>query len=335
MNAKLATLLVATTLGLALLAACAGHPAGMPVTPRVSLLPPVVSTSANPTTAEKVALGGQLWIDTRLSGSGKLACTSCHVREKGWTDGLVLSRRDNGEMNTRHTPTVYDVGYLTSWYWDGRAITLEAQVFAAWRSQLGADPVKATAGIAAVPGYVTQFQKIFGAPPSQESISMALAAWLRANVSGTSPWDRFEMGKGRAVSADAKAGYAIFMGKARCAACHVPPLYSDGKFHNIGLEAGKAKPDLGRVVQSKHPEETSAFKTPTLRSVAISGPYFHDGSRASLEEAVRYMAMGGGDDSGKSSLLSGAGLSDAEIMQVVAFLTSLTSDETYVAPSLP
>jgi cytochrome c peroxidase len=334
MNAKLATLFGATALGMALVAGCAGH-ASIPEKPRVSQLPPAVSTSANPTTPEKVALGAKLWIDPRLSGSGKTACTSCHVREKGWTDGLVLSKRDNGDMNTRHTPTVYDVGFLTSWYWDGRATSLEAQVFAAWRSQLSADPAKATAAIAAVPGYVTEFQKVFGAPPSQESISMALAAWLRANVSGISPWDRYEMGKSRAVTADAKAGYKVFTGKGRCSACHTPPLYTDGKFHNIGLEAGKAKPDLGRTVQSKHPEETSAFKTPTLRSVAISGPYFHDGSRASLEDAVRYMAVGGGEDPGKDVLLSGAGLSDQEINQVIAFLASLTSEEHYVAPSLP
>jgi cytochrome c peroxidase len=333
MKTKLAMLL-GTALGLGMVAGCAGH-ATIPAPPRTSLLPPVVSPTDNPTTPEKVALGAKLWIDTRLSGSGKTACTSCHVREKGWTDGLALSKRDNGDMNTRHTPTVYDVGYLSSWYWDGRATSLEAQVLAAWRTQLSADPAKATAVVAAVPGYVAEFQKVFGAPPSQDNIAKALAAWLRANVSGMSPWDRYDMGKGRAVTADAKAGYKVFMGKGRCAACHTPPLYSDGKFHNIGLEAGKAKPDQGRTVQSKHPEDTSAFKTPTLRSVAISGPYFHDGSRASLEDAVRYMAVGGGNDPNKSPLLSGAGLSDEEIKQVIAFLTSLTSEETYVAPTLP
>ena len=269
MNAKRATFSGVTAIGLALLVGCAGH-ATIPAKPRVSGLPPVVSPADNPTTPEKVALGAMLWIDPRLSGSGKTACTSCHLRDKGWTDGLVLSKRDNGDMNTRHTPTVYDVGYLSSWYWDGRATTLEAQVLAAWRAQLSADPVKAAAAIAAVPGYASEFQKAFGVPPSQDNIVKALAAWLRANVNGLSPWDRYELGKGRAVSKEAKAGYAIFMGKARCSTCHTPPTYTDGKFHNVGLEAGKAKPDLGRTVQSKHLEDTSAFKTPTLRSVAIS-----------------------------------------------------------------
>jgi len=336
MNARKSICLAMAALGLALVAGCAGQDSGTASgTPRVSRLPPVVSPADNPTTAEKIALGAKLWIDPRLSGSGKTACTSCHVREKGWTDGLALSRRDNGDMNTRHTPTMYNVGYLSSWYWDGRAATLEAQILAAWRAQISADPVKATAVIAAVPGYVAEFQKVFGAPPTQDNIVKALAAWLRNNVSGSSPWDRHESGNNRAVTADARAGFDIFMGKGRCAACHTPPLYTDSNFHNVGLEAGKEKPDLGRGVQTKNAADNSAFKTPTLRSVAISGPYFHDGSRATLDEAVRYMAAGGGQDPGKSPLLANANLTDREIAQVVAFLTSLTSDEGYTPPPLP
>jgi cytochrome c peroxidase len=336
MNSRIASRAGAVALLLGSLLGCAGRNSPTaPAAPQVSRLPAVVSPADNATTPDKVALGAKLWIDTRLSGSGKTACTSCHVRGKGWTDGLPLSKRDNGDMNTRHTPTMYNVGYLPSYYWDGRAATLEAQVLAAWRAQLSSDPVKATAVIAAIPGYVTEFQKVFGAPPAQETIVKALAAWLRANVSGSSPWQRHEAGQSRAVSADARAGFDIFMGKGRCAACHTPPFYTDGNFHNVGLEAGKAKPDLGRGAQTKKPEDNSAFKTPTLRSVAISAPYFHDGSRATLEEAVRYMASGGGNDPGKSPLLTSAGLTDREIAQVVAFLASLTSDEKYSAPTLP
>jgi len=167
------------------------------------------------------------------------------------------------------------------------------------------------------------------------SIVKALAAYLRAKVSGLSPWDRYEMGQTNAVSADARAGYDLFMGKARCVACHTPPLYMDGNFHNIGLEAGKAKPDPGRGNVTKKPEDASAFKTPTLRSVAISGPYFHDGSRATLEQAVRYMASGGGADPNKSAVLVDTKLTDREVQQLVAFLTSLTSDEPYTAPKIP
>jgi cytochrome c peroxidase len=302
---------------------------------RLSKLPPIPSPPDNPTTDDKVALGAKLWVDPRLSGSGQMACTACHVREKGWTDGQVLSRRDNGDMNTRHTPTMYNVGYSQSFYWDGRAPTLEAQVLAAWRAQISADPAKATERIANVPAYVAEFQKVFGTAPTQDAIVKALAAYLRTKVSGLSPWDRHEMGQPNAVSADARAGFDLFMGKARCAMCHTPPVYSDFNFHNIGLEAGKAKPDLGRQVVSKRPEDTSAFKTPTLRSVAISGPYFHDGSLATLEEAVRYMASGGNADPNKSPLLVDTRLTDAEVRQLVAFMRSLTSDEPYTAPRVP
>lgn len=319
----------------ALAAAACTVPALRDDTQRTSKLPPVVSPADNPTTPDKAALGAKLWIDPRLSGTGKTACTACHVREKGWTDGLVLSRRDNGDMNTRHTPTMYNVGYSGTFYWDGRAPTLEAQVLAAWRVQISADPVKSTARIAAVPGYVAEFQKVFGTPPTEDAIVKSLAAYLRTKVSGLSPWDRYEMGQADAVSTDARAGFELFMGKARCAVCHTPPAYSDFQFHNVGLEAGKPKPDVGRAAVSKRPEDAAAFKTPTLRSVAISGPYFHDGSRATLEQAVRYMAGGGSPDPNKSPLLANVKLTDQEIRQIVAFLSALTSDEPYRAPRIP
>jgi cytochrome c peroxidase len=289
----------------------------------------------NPTTPEKAALGKQLFFDKRLSGDGSMACQGCHFRHLGWTDALPLSRKVGGGMNTRHTPTVYNTGYYTAWYWDGRAKTLEGQITAAWKAQIGADPAKATAVIAAVPGYQAGFQKVFGAAPSEENIAKALAAFLRTLNSGEAPWDRYAAGDKTAVSADAAAGAELFTGKAGCAACHKPPLYSDGMFYNVGLEAGKAQPDLGRFAVSKDPADTSAFKTPTLRSIGISGPYFHDGSVASLEEAVRYMAAGGKADPHKSQILIDRKLSEKEIGQLVAFLNTLTSEESFEPPKLP
>ena len=238
-------------------------------------------------------------------------------------------------MNTRHTPSVYNTGYNTAWYWDGRATTLEGQVTAAWKAQIGADPVKAAAVIAAVPGYQVEFQKVFGAPPDADNIAKALAAFLRTLNSGEAPWDRHAAGDKTAVSAAAAAGYELFVGKGGCVACHKPPLFSDSQFYNIGLEAGKPKPDVGRNAVTKNPADLSAFKTPTLRSVGISGPYFHDGSVTSLEGAVRYMASGGRADANKSTLLIDRKLSDQEIGQIVAFLNTLTSEERFEPPKLP
>jgi cytochrome c peroxidase len=264
-----------------------------------------------------------------------MACQSCHYRHLGWTDAQVLSKRDDGKMNTRHTPSVYNVGYQTAWYWDGRSPTLEAQILAAWRNQIGADPAKVAAIINGVPGYASQFKAVFGGEATPDAIVKALAAYLRTKNSENSPWDRYEMGDPRAVSKDAIEGFQLFMGKGRCSTCHTPPHYGNSSFYNIGLEHGKANPDVGRFNVTRKPEDTGAFKTPSLRSVALGAPYFHDGSAATLEEAVRYMASGGKPDPNKTPALTPTGLTDAEIGKVVAFLRSLTSDEPWEAPKLP
>ena len=316
-------------------AACVSPEASKPAIERISALPAIVHPADNPTSAAKVALGAQLFVDKRLSGSGNMACQSCHYRNLGWTDGLQFSRRDDGVLNSRNTPTLYNVGFQTAWYWDGRATTLEGQVLAAWRGQTGADPAKIAALLNTVPGYAAQFQTVFGAPAAPDSIAKALAAYLRTKNSENSPWDRYESGDRMAVSGDAVDGFRLFMGKGRCAACHTPPFYGNSGFFNIGLEAGKAKPDPGRFNVTKNEADTSAFKTPTLRSVALGAPYFHDGSRATLEEAVRYMAAGGGDDPKKSPVLSPTGLSEPEITKIVEFLKTLTSTEPWAAPALP
>lgn len=320
---------------LAMLASCATAPQSAPGTAPVSQLPPVEHPADNRATPAKLALGAQLFVDTRLSGSGRMACQSCHYRNLGWTDAQVLSRKDNGDLNTRHTPGLYNVGYQSAWYWDGRAATLESQVLAAWRNQIGADPAKVAAALDAIPGYRSQFQAVFGTAATPDAIVKALAAYLREKVSTDAPWDRYERGDTRAVSRDAVKGYALFMGKAGCATCHAPPFYGNTSYYNIGLEAGKAKPDPGRFTVTKDESDRGAFKTPSLRSVALGAPYFHDGSAATLEAAVRYMASGGKADPNRSALLAPVGLSDVEIRQVVAFLESLTSTEVWQAPEVP
>jgi cytochrome c peroxidase len=212
---------------------------------------------------------------------------------------------------------------------------MEAQTLAAWRNQMSVDPAVAAARIAAVPGYASQFQTVFGAPASPDTIVKALTAYLRTKNSENAPWDRYEQGDVKAVSKDAVAGYLLFTGKAGCVACHAPPFYGNSSFFNIGLEHGKEKPDVGRFNVTKLEADRSAFKTPSLRSVALGAPYFHDGSAATLKEAVRYMASGGKPDPNKSPVLQPRGLSETEIDQVVAFLTSLTSTEPWQPPTLP
>jgi cytochrome c peroxidase len=295
----------------------------------------MVHPEDNPATPEKIALGAQLFVDPRLSGTGKTACQGCHYHELGWTDAKVLSEKDNGQLNTRHTPSLYNVGYQTIWYWDGRAPTLEAQILAAWKAQINGDPEQIAPVIAAIPGYAKQFETVFGGPATPDTIVKALATYLRGKVSDNSPWDDYEMGETSAVSADAIAGFELFTGKAGCAACHTPPYYGNSTFFNIGLEHGKENPDPGRFNVTKNEADRGAFKTPSLRSVTRGAPYFHDGSTPTLEAAVRYMASGGGADPNKSELLVDRGLTDAEIGQILAFLESLTSDEGWEKPSIP
>jgi cytochrome c peroxidase len=316
-------------------AACAVPPVEKPIVGRISALPAIQHPADNPTSPAKVALGAQLFMDKRLSGSGNNNCQSCHYRELGWTDANKLSRRDNGDMNTRHTPSLYNVGHQSIWYWDGRAATMEAQTLAAWRNQMSVDPAVAAARIAAVPGYASQFQAVFGAPASATNITQALTAYLRTKNSENSPWDRYEMGDVNAVSREAVQGYQLFAGKAGCVACHAAPFYGNSTFFNIGLEHGKEKPDVGRFNVTKVEADRGAFKTPSLRSVALGAPYFHDGSAATLKEAVRYMASGGKPDPNKSPMLQPRNLSEAEIDKIVAFLGSLTSTEAWQPPKLP
>ena len=252
-----------------LLAACASSDAPKPAA--VSKLPPMPQPADNLPTPAKLALGKQLFADPRLSGSGKMACQSCHYRNLGWTDAQVLSRKDDGNLNTRHTPTLYNVGYQSAWYWDGRATTLDGQILAAWRAQIGADPAKVAALINTVPGYRSQFVAVWGGEATPDNIVKTLAAFFRTFVSTDSPWDRYEAGDRNAVSKDAIEGQALFAGKGGCVTCHSPPFYGNSTFFNVGLEHGKDKPDVGRFNVTKNEADRGAFKTPTLRSMRTVG----------------------------------------------------------------
>jgi len=324
-------LLAAVVTG-AMLAGCGSAPE-KPL-PR-TVLPPVQHPADNPATPAKIDLGKQLFVDTRLSGSGKTSCQSCHYRHLGWTDGKTLSTRDDGKLNTRHTPSLYNVGHQTAWYWDGRATTLEGQVLAAWRSQSGADPAQVAVLLNKVEGYALQFDLVFGGVATPENIVQALSAYLRTKVSENSPWDRYEAGDVKAVSAQAIEGYKIFAGKGGCIACHAPPYYGNSTFFNTGLEGDKRSPDPGRFGVTQIETDRGAFKTPSLRSAALSAPYFHDGSARTLRAAVEYMASGGKRDKHKSALMKDRDLDSEEVEQLVAFITTLTSGEGWRAPQLP
>ena len=320
-------------------AACSGEPAAAGVsvlTPPLGLESVQLTTSAdNPLTEAKAALGKQLFFDARLSGSGKMSCSSCHLPELAFTDSKRFSTKDDGKDNGRNSPTMYNVGYLENLYWDGRAKGLEANVLAAWKAQIGGVPGDAAKRLLENDTYKKAFAEAFGAEPSETTVVHALASFLRTLRSGDSAFDRAAAGDAKALTEDAKKGQELFLGKAGCVTCHMPPLFTDRLYHNVGIGMGAEQPDVGAAKPTGDATKTGAFKTPTLRDVAKTAPYFHDGSVATLREAVVLMASGGIANAHKDPLALDRKLNDAEIDQLVAFLESLTGNQKFVAPSIP
>jgi cytochrome c peroxidase len=298
----------------------------------------------NPMTPEKVELGKKLFFDTRLSKTGTMSCETCHLPDKGWTDGKTLSTRFDGGVNPRHTPTLYNVGYYKQWYWDGRAATLEGQVTAAWRGQMGGDPDAMAATLNGIDGYKSEFEKVFNGPATGANIAQAIATFVRTIKSENAPWDKYQQGDKSAVSEDAIKGFAVFSDsdKANCTLCHLPPLFTDTLFHNVGVGYDKPTPDLGRgkiLADAKDPNADAmqgAFKTPTLRSITETAPYFHDGRSATLDDAVDFMLKGGVKNPHLDEKLQAKKISKEERNQLLAFLKSLTPEpKPFAKPQIP
>jgi cytochrome c peroxidase len=296
----------------------------------------LVLPADDPLTVDKVELGKTLFFDPRLSASGKMSCATCHPPAKAWADGERFSTKDDGKPNTRNTPSVLNVGYLKKLYWDGRSPTLEANVLAAWKNQMGGKTDEVAKALAAVPDYAAMFQKAFGAPPSEDTIKRGLAAFLRALRSGDSAYDRYQDGASDALNNDQMAGLGLFTTKG-CNVCHQPPLFTDGSFHIVGAGAETDKPDPGAGAEKAQndPKLIGAFKPPSLRNVARTAPYFHDGSVAVLRDAVKFMAGGGKESPQRDPLLKDQKLTDKEIDQLVAFLQSLSGNDPFTSPTIP
>lgn len=288
----------------------------------------LVSDPANPLTAEKAELGKKLFFDPRLSKTGKMGCVECHHIDKAFTDGVAHSVKDNGKSNTRNSPTMYNVGYFHELYWDGRIVGLEKNVLAAWTGQLGGVPADVATKLNAIDAYKKEFQAAFQKDASEETIVQALASFLRTLRTGNSAYDK------KTLSGDAQAGQKLFETRG-CQICHTPPLFTDKLYHNAGIGMAAEKPDIGRAKPSKDESKTGQFKTPTLRNIAKTAPYFHDGSVKTLKEAVQLMASGGLANDHKDPLLVNQGLDDKQIDQLVAFLESLTDPTPFTAPKLP
>jgi cytochrome c peroxidase len=301
-------------------------------------LPPVPIPAQNPETEEAVELGRKLLYDKRLSRDNTVACASCHNPALYFTDGRRNSLGVGGKTGTRNAPTLVNAAYMPLQFWDGRAASLEEQ--AAFPI---ANPVEMDQGhdiwvsnLDADPSYKAAFQKAFG--PGRATIAKvenALASFERTLLSGDSAFDRYEYGGDkRALSPAAIRGLAVFLNpqKGNCAACHTIgdkyALFTDGKFHNTGagVDGEGELTDVGRFQETKKESDRGAFKTPTLRNVALSAPYMHDGSLKTLKDVVDFYAGRGNSNPGLDPQMKSINLSGRDRADLVQFLESLNGN---------
>jgi len=294
---------------------------------------------------EKADLGKQLFFDPRLSGTGQVTCASCHFPERGWADGLPTSVRFQGKNVGLAAPTIVNLGYNSIMMWDGRMPTLEKQAFAGQGKPADinagstVEPEVVIARLNTVKSYVASFAKAYpGEGLTRESVAKAIAVFERTVVSNNSPFDRWVNGNKDAMTAQQVNGFRVFVEKAKCSTCHSAPNFNDNGFHNIGLKSyGEADHNVGRIKQKKLKILDGAFKTPTLRDIGLTAPYFHDGSAASLKDVVEHYAQGGVVKSNLSpNLPQDINLTSQDKDDIVAFLTALTSEHAiFVYPILP
>lgn len=297
-------------------------------------------------TSEEVALGKQLFFDPRLSANQSLSCATCHDPALGFADGRPLARGFNGKPLRRHTPHLFNMINRRAFFWDGRAETLEAQALGPITNPDEMNmPLEALSRrLSAIPGYTSAFSRTYpGEGISGETIARAIAAFERTLVANDSAYDRYQRGDRMALSDAGLRGLQLFNGKALCSRCHTGPDFTDDKFHNTGVpgdDPGRAAIDrTGEFVTTPYPffQTQKAFKTPGLRNVALTAPYMHNGSEATLDDVVRFYNQGGKepDSYGLSLNVRALNLSDADIADLVEFLKSLTSPVAIDPPLLP
>jgi cytochrome c peroxidase len=281
----------------------------------------------NPTTPAKVALGKRLFQEVDLSATGTIACASCHDPRLAFADGESKGRGVTGRRLARHTPSLWNVAFAPLLFWDGRAASLEEQVHYPIENpdEMGSTLAAAAGRLGRRNDYLSDFARAFpdDPQPSPRTIAFALAAYERTLISPPTRFDQFVAGEA-ALSASEQRGFAIFAGKGRCVGCHSGPTFTDHNFYDIGLPGE----DRGRGAVIALPAADYAFKTPTLRELAWSAPYMHDGSLATLDEVVRHYERGGVRRATRSSdLPANLRLSEEERGDLVAFLETLSSDE--------
>jgi cytochrome c peroxidase len=296
----------------------------------------VPAPPGNPITPEKVELGRSLFHDTRLSGTGAMACVTCHDPALSFSDGVARRPGHDGELLPRRTSSLWNVAWGLTFFWDGRAPTLEAQVSGPIENpnEMGGDIEKAAAEMSADPASARRFAAAFPDDPrvTEAHIRAALATFERTLVSPETRFDAWVKGDDKALDATELAGLRLFVGKASCVACHKGWRFTDEAFHDIGL----AGIDPGRGDVLGLPAARHAFKTPSLRERVWSAPYMHDGSLATLEDVIAHYANGVAERPTLSADLKRTlDLSPEERAQLAAFVATLSSDDPPRPAAMP
>ncbi len=284
-----------------------------------------------------VALGRRLFFDPRLSADGTVSCASCHRPEHGFSDPRPVSIGAGGKPGRRNAPSVLNRDRPRRFFWDGRASSLEEQALGPLFSpvEMGNTPEMLLERLANLAEYRPLFEAAFGSPePAVERITRALAAYERSLARRDSPWDLWAAGDKGALGEQAERGRLLFFGKAHCHLCHSGPDFTNNDFVNVG--AGRAQlPDPGRFELTHQPGDWKLFLTPSLREVARTAPYMHDGSLATLEEVIEFYNRGGGPSENKDYRIVPLHLTDQEKSDLLAFLRALSSTAGIEASAQP
>jgi cytochrome c peroxidase len=340
------------------------------VNPPLAALGPPPIPPDNPQTKAKVDLGRLLFFDTRLGGDASVACADCHAPKQGWGFNDPISRGYPGTMHWRNSQTVVNTAYLGKLFWAGAAKSLEAQAPAAAKgapSGNGENDMM-EARLAFIPEYRKRFNAVFGDTwPKIDNAWKAIAAFERTLVQTDTPFDKYMRGDADALAEEEKRGLELFTGKANCIECHNGPFFTDRKYYNLGVPRAERwdddglaqisfryeqyakgvpeeiyrtiKDDAGLFYRTKRPQDMGKFRVPSLRYVAYTGPYMHNGAFFDLTEVVEFYNEGGGENefaATRTDLLKPLDLTDEEIEDLVVFIEALSGPEIRMkTPKLP
>jgi len=312
---------------------CGGNPTPEPgpAGPAIRVpsdFPPLPAPEDNLPTPERVALGRRLFYDERLSRTEEVSCASCHQQARAFADPDPVSTGVLERTGTRNASALVNLAWNTSFFWHGGAPSLELQAIEPIKNSLEMDMTLAEVAerLAADGELASAFETAYAAPPSEYTIPRALASFVRSLVSGDSAFDRYRRGDRRAMSAAAERGQALFEGEsAECFHCHVGFNFTNNGFRNNGIEPDD--PDVGRAELTLKPSDEGKFKVPTLRNVAVSAPYMHGGSLATLEEVIDQYARGGRGHANTDPTILPLELTAEEKSDLLEFLRALTDTE--------